>query len=442
MKRLATIVSVLVLALGGLAFADTLSAADWKKVENDAAAAIDKSDQEALRAAIDKAATDQSVRALRLVEKIAAANDAAITACIKACQSLEDKKARAELRKDVANLKLPPRVRAMLASSLKGKDADDVPVLLKLIADPLEDVAVPSIRALAEAKVESAVEPLIAAMEKQDAAKGPTWEELRYALTDLLGQKLSSGAEYKSRWTLLKAKGGLKAVGSPDDPTPEPAKQETGKGHAPKTVELFGREVACTRIVFILDTSGSMTAVDDPNLELPKDPGTQGKDPKKPEGGPAGPDPRSRMERAKRELKKVIKGLPKTARVNIVTFGTFVRIWKPGVPSPVLHGLDDATREEAQKFIDTLSADATTATDEALAKAFEVEGARCFYLLSDGIPTKDGTNRIPTEVILKLIEDKNATRKVRIHTLGFKGADPEFMKAVSAATGGEYSDIK
>ena len=94
------------------------------------------------------------------------------------------------------------------------------------------------------------------------------------------------------------------------------------------------------------------------------------------------------------------------------------------------------------RTVDSFSAEGTTVTDEALARAFDVEGARCFYLLSDGKPTKDGTNRIPTETILKLIAEKNGTKKVRIHTLGFKGADQEFMKAVAAATGGEYSDIK
>lgn len=435
----ATLVAALVVLVAPISLADTLSGAEWKKVEADAAQALDKSDQDALRDAIDRASKDQSVRALRLLMKIAAASEPAVTACTKACSALEDKNARKELRKEVLVTKHPARVRIMLASALHGKDAEETPILVKLVTDPSEEVAVPAIRALAEAKAESAVDPLIAAMEKQDAAKGATWEELRYALADLLGQKLASGAEYKSRWAALKAKGGLKAVGTPEDPTPDTAKQETGKGHGtPKTVELFGREVACTRIVFILDTSGSMTAVDDPNLELPKDPGTQGKDPKKPEGGP---DARSRMERAKRELKKVIKGLPKAAKINIVTYGTFVRIWKAGAP-PVLHQLEDATREDAMKFVDTLSADATTVTDEALAKAFEVEGARCFYLLSDGMPTRDGTTPIPTEVILKLIADKNATKKVRIHTLGFVGADRDFMKAVAAATGGEYSDIK
>lgn len=421
----------LALALARTARADRLSSAEWKEIEGATEQALAKNDKDALKDALERATKDQSVRALRLVEKVAQASEPSLAACSKAAAALDDKAARKELRKDVANAKAPPRVRAMLAAALHASDKEDEAVLAKLVLDPSEDVTIPAIRELASAKLDSAVEPLVLAMEKQDGARGPAWEELRYALADLLARKLGSGAEYRARWNALKAKGGLKAIGGPDDPAPP--KAEPAKG-APRTVELFGQEVACTRVVFILDVSGSMTEVDDPTIELP--PETKSREPKKGEV-----DPRSRIERAKRELKKVLKGLPKTAKVNLIAFSTAVRLWRSGNP-PVLHQLDDATREDAMKFVDTFSAEGTTVTDEALARAFDVEGAHCFYLLSDGEPTKDGTNRIPTDTILNLIAERNASRHVRIHTLGFKGADPEFMKAVASATGGEYSDIK
>ncbi len=446
MKDLVALVAALAVTLafvlsGGAARAadGKLSSAEWKKVEAEAEAALAAKDLEQLRKALDRAAEDGSARALKLIEKVAAASetDAALPACTKAAKALSDAKVKKELRKDALGAK-NVRVKVALAGALEGKDADDAPVLQKLMTDASEDVAIAAIRELAQAKVESAIEPMIALMEKQDAARGPIWEELRYALSDLLGGKLNSGAEYRSRWKVLKEKGGTKAIGTPADPGAQADPKANAGGH--RTVELFGREVACTRVVFILDVSGSMTAVDNPDLPIPEEGGgTRGKDPKaEPKQGP---DPRSRMERAKRELKKVLKGLPKGTRANIVAFSTSVKIWKGGFP-PVLHLLDDATRDEACKWVDTLSADGTTATDDALSRAFEVEGARCFYLLSDGEPTKDGQTRIPTETILKLIEEKNGTRKVRIHTLGFVGADVDFMKAVAAATGGEYSDIK
>ena len=433
MKRRIALALSLVLLFAPLAFADKLAPAEWKKIEQDADAAIEKKNAEGLKDVLDRAAKDQSVRALHLIEKIAQANGAVLSACAKAADSLDDKKVRAELRKDAVNSKVfPPGVRSALAGALHGADADDAPVLVKLVSDSSEDVAIPAIRALVVAKQESSVEPLVAAMEKLEGQRNPVWEELRYGLADLLGRKLGSGGEYRTRWNALKAKGGFKAIGGPDDPPP-PEKAEAPKG-APKTVELFGQEVACTRVVFILDVSGSMTEVDDPTIEVP--PETTGKDTMAGE-----PDPRSRIARAKRELKKVLKGLPKTAKVNLISFSTSVRLWKGGYP-PTLHALDDATREEAMKFVDSFQAEGTTVTDEALTRAFDVEGARCFYLLSDGEPTKDGTTRIPTETILKLIEEKNASRHVRIHTLGFKGADVDFMKAVAHATGGEYADIK
>jgi Mg-chelatase subunit ChlD len=433
---LLSFVAFLGLAAGAAAADGKLPTAEWKQIEADAEAALEKKSVDPLREVLDRAVKDQSVRCLKLLEKIASLPDSdwALSSCTRSAQALDGKDVRKELRKDATGTK-NPKVRAALCPALRAKDAEDVPVLIKLVADPSEDVAIPAIRALADAKVEAAVEPLIAAMEKQDTARGSVWEELHLSLSDLLGRKLGSGGEFRVRWNALKPKGGMKAIDGPDDPKPADAAPEpTGKPGAPHSVELFGREVACTRVVFILDVSGSMTEVDDPELALPAE--TKARTPAKDEA-----DPRSRIERVKREFKKVLKAMPKTTKVNLITFSTSVRLWKGGNP-PVLHALDDATREEAMKYVDTFRAEGTTVTDEALARAFEIEGARCFYLLSDGEPTKDGTTRIPTEVILKLIEEKNATRKVRIHTLGFKGADQDFMKTVAKATGGEYSDIK
>ena len=435
--------AALLLSAVALAGDGTLPAADWKKLEADAARALEAGEVEAVRAALDSAAKDRSVRALKLVEKVAAGTlDAALSACGRAAAALaaDSKDVAKEARKDALAVK-SPRVKTVLVAALRPADPENVPVLVKLAADPAEDVAVAAIRSLAEGKADAAVDPLVAQMEKLDAARGPIWEELRYALGDLLGGRLASGAEYRARWAALKAKGGTKAVGTPEDP--KPREPTPTAGGSPRTVELFGREVLCSRVVFILDVSGSMTKVDDPALELP--PETRGKGTSAAPGAPPAPagavDPRSRIERAKRELKKVLKGLPRGSKVNLIAFSTGVRLWRAGTP-PALHALDAATVSDATKWVDELSADGTTATDEALDKAFEVDGARCFYLLSDGEPTKDGTTRIPTDTILALIASKNATKRIRIHTLGFPGADPEFMKAVSAATGGEYSDIK
>ena len=44
--------------------------------------------------------------------------------------------------------------------------------------------------------------------------------------------------------------------------------------------------------------------------------------------------------------------------------------------------------------------------------------------------------------ILRQVDEKNGDRHVTIHTLGFVGADREFMQSLAQHTGGKYSDIK
>jgi hypothetical protein len=152
---------------------------------------------------------------------------------------------------------------------------------------------------------------------------------------------------------------------------------------------------------------------------------------------------KTRLQRAQRQLKNVLKRLPANFKVNIVAYSGHVKIWRgsEGDKGPSLHVLNDANRKAACDFVDQFRADGVTATDTALLRGYEVEGARCFYLLSDGFATHDGRTPVPTEEILGVIEDYK-DRHVIIHTLGFRGADVDMMQQVAKATGGKYSDIK
>ena len=99
-------------------------------------------------------------------------------------------------------------------------------------------------------------------------------------------------------------------------------------------------------------------------------------------------------------------------------------------------------RQSAAKFVDDFQANGVTATDDALERAYDVAGARCFYLLSDGFATQDGTTRINTEEILAVIDQYGKGRHVTVHTMGFEGADRDMMQKVAEHTGGRYSDIR
>ena len=112
-----------------------------------------------------------------------------------------------------------------------------------------------------------------------------------------------------------------------------------------------------------------------------------------------------------------------------------------GATTPQLLPLTEANRKAAIEFVEEFKSAGTTATDSALRRAFEVDGARCFYVLSDGVATHDGTTPVPTEEILAVLDEFQA-KHVTVHTLGFKGADVAMMKAVAEKAGGTYTDIK
>ena len=71
------------------------------------------------------------------------------------------------------------------------------------------------------------------------------------------------------------------------------------------------------------------------------------------------------------------------------------------------------------------------------------------YLITDGAPTHVGSQGgIPSDApelmksILRRMKAMNFLRGVRIFTLGFRGAEEEFLKELSAAHSGKYVRIK
>lgn len=311
------------------------------------------------------------------------------------------------------------------------------PVLIKAVNDPNEEVASTAAWKLVDARVEEAVEPLIAAMEKLDGkGRSGIWDVLRNGLYKLLGKRLESGAEYRSLWVTVQENGGLGSVKMEAVPV------EGGGG---TMVRLFGREIECPRVVFVLDCSGSMETID-PTQEDPLagsfsrtrgNPGPSNAPPEQPKG-------KTRMERAKIALTEMLKRLPPHMKINLVCYDTDVRTWRGSLDGkpPELHDMNEKNRQAAIEWIDKQGPKGVTVTDDAIKAAFDVKGVRCIYVLSDGFCTHDGQTQVPTEQILDMIRQQNGERHVIIHTLGFEGADKAMMEAVAAATGGRYSDIR
>jgi Mg-chelatase subunit ChlD len=377
-----------------------------------------------------------------------------------AVPTFTDEKAVEAARKAAGKTKVLLIRRALLFSFADKKDYGPMIAGLK---DKNEDLVYSLITRLTNDRVDAAMEPLLDLADKVEKGKSGTWIELRAALAQLMGQRCNSAEEYRSLWTVLKDQGGLKAAKKLGE------RETTGAGKKARDVGgsnermFFGRSITSSKIVLILDTSGSMLQRDlvrrgygkkptrpetasggvekGGGTQAPKGKNGKGKDgkagqaaPKKPKRAP------TRLERAQRELKKVLDQLDSRVQLNIVTFSGIkaIKVWKPGGVYP----LTKANRESAKKFVDSFKASGATATDKALESAYAIKGARAFYLLSDGSPSHGMGANLPPEEVYKVVRKCDRGRGITIHTMGFVGANKKFMQQLSTMTGGRYSDIK
>jgi hypothetical protein len=427
------------LGLSSVARAD-LDPRKWREATEKLEAALAAGDEKQAAAWLREVAKDDSERAAKLVSKALArfpesldayrAMDAVVGA-------LSGERATRALR-DEACAARDWRVRVLLFDALARRGAIDATTLARALADKQEEVQLSAVREVGRAKTIAGIEALCQAMAKMEAKgglRGVVWQAGRNVLVRVLGVEREGGQDFRNylddhRAEFVEGKGLPAAAAAPG------GRRAEEKG---QTVALFGQEIHCRNVVLILDVSGSMD-IPDPTADGPS---TVLRDPTQNEIDPE----RRRINRAKKELKKVLEGLARAkARVNVIAYSTDVTAWKP----EGLHELTAENLRTACAFVDGFKADGVTATDSALEWAFaNAPGADCFYLISDGFATHDGTSKIPSKRIVDEVNELNRIRHVQINTLGFispfgtaPGADPELMQMLADATGGTYAEIK
>ncbi len=260
------------------------------------------------------------------------------------------------------------RVRESAVLSLKNRgNRDAVPALIRAVADENRRVAV----------------------------------EIRETLKDFTGKDFGFEVKLWQSWWRAQGK---KQEG--------PAKPELT---AP--VVYHGIEVQSNRVLFIVDTSGSM-------------------------------DWGGRMGKAREELEKVVDSLEPRTMFNVMTFANgplFFR--KEMVP---------ATEETLEDFAEWMAKQAPyggTNTYDTLQRAIEeIPGVDTIFFLSDGIPVTG--KYIAQEKILAEINNLNRFRKIRIHTIALLlGSAPagvpedkelaeRFMKRLAEENQGEFISVK
>lgn len=256
--------------------------------------------------------------------------------------------------------------------------------------------------------------------------------ELLVAMTGAV-YRADQPAEWRAFWETEKSKITVAQKRAPD----------AKKGPGTSAGGFCGIPVTGTRVVFVVDLSGSM--------QWPMD-----------EDDGDGKKKRSvRLDFAKRELKRACDALPPNSQFNLVSFNGLPKSksWRDElVPAT------DKNRELFKKHVDDMRADGGTNVWAGMETALKIKslvyGSRYdthvdeVFVISDGAPTV-GEVLDPLE-ILRLVQESNRWAGVRINTIFIDSATPpearqaqpdlsippaELMRRMAQQNGGQFREL-
>jgi Mg-chelatase subunit ChlD len=168
----------------------------------------------------------------------------------------------------------------------------------------------------------------------------------------------------------------------------------------------YGLPLFAQRLVFVMDTSGSME-------------------------GP-------RLPAAQRELITALGELQESTYFGIVVFNNRVAVWKKElVPAT------SENRGDAIQFIANQRAAGTTASYDALEAALNFD-AEAMYFLTDGAPYGGKTDD-PLKIV-EFISQENSSRRMTVNALGIGVGPPGspfalFLRALAERNHGEFRSV-
>lgn len=294
----------------------------------------------------------------------------------------------------VALTKSPdPELRSLAIDGL-GNVADKAHLdkLVAALDDTNWSTRLSALESLERIRVKAAIAPMIQRMAKEE---GRMRSEFANVLWRLTGQPYADNAEGWANW--WKENGERFQLLSDADLEKVKSGEEEWRLRQTTRVEtkFFGIRIISHRVIFIVDVSGSM------NEGLVND-----------YRGSAG---KNRMEVAKGELAKCIKGLDPGALFNIYAFSSGVDTWLDGS----LAAANEQNRESALTFVEKLGALGGTNLYGALKAAFEDPDVDTIFVLSDGEPSEgDVTDPM---MIREHVRAWNQHRHVQLNTIAIGG---------------------
>jgi hypothetical protein len=400
----------------------------------DAAQAQRATARRALARLLAGLAPEDLARALELVEKTLLSDpDVDVRAFgIGALSLAPGERAFAQLRGSTADADARIAVAALEALADRT-EPDAIGLLAKGLADPRWRVRAASAASLGRTGRAVAVPPLVDALE---TAEGRTLDDLRDALRALTGRSFAAAAGPWREWWEREG-ASFRGRNDPEGAAPGagPVAEAPSESAERGGVSFYGIETHSTRVLFVLDFSGSMNFA-----------------------GSERDGKRKKVDVLREEMKKTVTGLPDGATFNLVGFASDVRVWRK---DPALRSAKTAAA--ALEWVEKSAVLGSTNIYDALETAFEMMGFGAakdravepvydtVFFMTDGKPTSGKVTQ--PDRILAEVRRWNEARKVRIHVVGMGGhekprpdapggpptddIDPEFLKTLAEQNGGQ-----
>ena len=309
-----------------------------------------------------------------------------------------------------------PAIEAVIISLLKQKSWEvravtllgmkaNTPLLareaLERLQDPVWQVRLAAAEVLEGARMRGVVLPLIEAMEKETNRRNR--RALGLTLYRITGAHNGEWPNSWRRWWEDGATNFVVPLRVPPRDPPRKAKKNTGERKS--VTSFYGIRLRSSRVIFLIDASGSMAIQDR-------------------KGG------RARFDVALEELARSFNGLAPGARANVIFFSDRVRRWKPRITE-----IKPAMRKTIRKQLQAHVPKGGTYLYDGFEAAFKDRDADTIVLLSDGQPS-GGKIFWPNE-IEKAILDWNALHRLTIHCV-VVGYHSPMLARIAKTSGGEY----
>lgn len=352
---------------------------------------------------------EKSAASLVLTQLSVETDDEVKNAIWEFLKSLKSEKVRKMVVRQIFRYKDADTRAQLLIVAWSYKTEEGEKAVLKGLSDPAWEVRQTAAELIARAKEEkrsvefqkAAISKMIKLMPVDENARSR--RAMRIALWKLTGQDFGLDRKKWKKWW----KKAEQIYGTPD----YGKRFKKGPGMTgvilddevqtspKKTPRFFGEEIKKSRVIFVIDVSGSMSLK-------------------------AGSG-RIKLEVVREELINAIKAMDKRYKFNIIFYSTGVAKWRPSLVKAT-----EENKKEAIEFIKGRPPAGMTNIYAALKLAMEDSEVKLIILLTDGQPTVGVTDK---EKILADVRKWNKYRRIQINTIGLQGqdVDPGFLRRLA-----------